>query len=196
MKFNKVFGIGLNKTGTSSLNKALNILGIRSLHDPNGVPEILKYEKKNNLKTLSTLNEFKGFSDYPFDKIFKELDKAHPNSKFILTIRDLKSWLISRKNHVLRNQKNPNYKGWWLKVNIPKWIRAWKKHNADVREYFKNRPDDLLIIDICNGEGWGKLCPFLDLPIPNQPFPHKNENIEKTIKKHDFLIELLTFFKR
>ena len=36
-----------------------------------------------------------------------------------------------------------------------------------VREYFKVRPHDLLIIDVAAGEGWEKLCPFLEQPIPD-----------------------------
>ena len=40
-------------------------------------------------------------------------------------------------------------------------------------EYFKDRPEDLLIIDICSGEGFSKLADFLDRPVPAAPFPHK-----------------------
>ena len=40
-------------------------------------------------------------------------------------------------------------------------------------EHFKDRPEDLLIIDICSGEGFEKLAPFLDRPLPTQTFPHK-----------------------
>ena len=33
-------------------------------------------------------------------------------------------------------------------------------YNAEVIEYFKNREEQFLILDICNGEGWTSLHPF------------------------------------
>lgn len=172
----KIFCIGLNKTGTKSLSDALNYLNINTIHDTFKTKKQLKYEKENKLKLLSTLNEFQGFSDYPINKIYKELDKEYPNSKFILTIRNLKPWLKSRENHIKKNLKNPNYKGNWTKIDIKKWIKIWSNHKKEVKEYFKDRPNNLLIINICNGDGWEKLCHFLNKPIPNKPFPHKNKS--------------------
>ncbi|MFH1358879.1 MAG: sulfotransferase family protein [archaeon] len=179
----KVFGIGHNKTGTTSLSIALNQLGIKTLHDVEKIRKSIKYEKENNLKLLSTLKEFQGFVDEPINRIYKELDKAYPNSKFIFTTRKLSSWLKSRENHVLKNQQNPDYKGEFLKIDKINWINEWIKHNEQVKEYFKNRPNDLLIITICEGEGWEKLCPFLGLEIPNKPFPHENNMIIDENKK-------------
>ena len=50
----------------------------------------------------------------------------------------------------------------------------YERHNADVREHFRDRTDQLIEIDITRGEGWEKLCPFLSMPIPGTPFPHAN----------------------
>ena len=44
----------------------------------------------------------------------------------------------------------------------------------EVRAYFADRKDDLLIMSITAGEGWEKLCPFLGMPIPEVPFPRVN----------------------
>ncbi len=49
--------------------------------------------------------------------------------------------------------------------------RAYDAYTAEVREYFRERPQDLLVLDICGGEGWSKLAPFLGKPIPEAPFP-------------------------
>jgi hypothetical protein len=35
-----------------------------------------------------------------------------------------------------------------------------ERHDREVMEYFKNREEDLLVLDIAAGEGWEKLCPF------------------------------------
>lgn len=48
-----------------------------------------------------------------------------------------------------------------------------------MRDYFAGRPEDLLIMDICAGDGWEKLCPFLGFEIPETPFPHLNTRAEK-----------------
>jgi hypothetical protein len=44
-----------------------------------------------------------------------------------------------------------------------------------VRQFFADKPaGKLLELAICEGEGWEKLCPFLDVPVPAVPFPVKN----------------------
>ena len=55
-----------------------------------------------------------------------------------------------------------------------KFSAAYHRHHADVRRYFADRPDDLLEMNIIEGDGWEKLCPFLGLPTPAVPFPHLN----------------------
>lgn len=37
-------------------------------------------------------------------------------------------------------------------------------------------------MDICAGEGWEKLCVFLNVPVPNAPFPHANEWMHKLME--------------
>ncbi len=54
------------------------------------------------------------------------------------------------------------------------WRNRRMKRESQTREYFKGRPDDLLILDICGGDGWEKLCNFLSLPIPSVDFPFEN----------------------
>jgi len=49
---------------------------------------------------------------------------------------------------------------------------AYETHERNVREYFANRPKDLLIMDIVRGDGWDKLCEFLGRGLPKAPFPH------------------------
>ena len=60
---------------------------------------------------------------------------------------------------------------------------AFKENKCnDIKEYFKDRPGDLLVMNICEGEGWEKLCPFLGVPIPNEPFPNVNKSIKHKTK--------------
>ncbi len=172
----KIFGIGLYKTGTSSLHRALTILGFRSFHN------VIFYSKKVSenpgvLFPESVLDEFDAFGNHPFSAHFKEVDQEYPNSKFILTLRDLDSWLKSVQQHVNRNRFNPFYRGKFNQYDETKEIKRWHQHTEDVVNYFKDRSQDLLIMNIVEGDGWAPLCAFLDLSVPSIPFPHWNRGL-------------------
>lgn len=173
-KFNRLFGVGLNKTGTTSLAAALELLGIPTLHHTARVKASLEKERKAGLEPLSTEPDFRAFADYPIDEFYQELDATYPNSIFISTNRDLESWLDSRERHVMRNQKDPNYKGNWTVVDRDAWEERWYRHLSEVSEYFEDRPDDLLCYDMFSEVGWEPICAFLEVPVPNVAFPREN----------------------
>lgn len=183
----KVFGIGAHKTGTSSLAEALNILGIRTNHWKHH-NEISDDIKNNNFK-LRTLEYFDAVCDNPIPSIYKELDIAYPNSKFILTIRDEEKWIASLEEHTgINYQDLPDglkyarflfYGIWYYDRDI--YLRRYREHNRDVQNYFRNRPDDLLIMNITIGNGWKELCNFLGVSEqPVQNFPHDNKRLDHT----------------
>jgi len=181
VKINKIFGIGWSKTGTTSLNEALKILGIKITHDKTLIKAAIKYEKEKGLPILSTLPQFRGFTEWPIRDHFKEIDKVIPNSKFILTVRDLKSLLKS----LLVSARTKNiYMGTPLVSNKRTMKKWYETYCRDVMYYFKNRPKDLLVMNICAGEGWEKLCDFLEVPIPDVPFPYLNtaESLKQKLK--------------
>jgi hypothetical protein len=172
--FNRLFGIGLNKTATTSLQAALEILGIPTMHYTARLKQVLEDERMKGLTLLSSLTEYQAFLDYPIYEIYPELDVVYPGSKFVFTIRDLDTWLDSRERHVRRNQKDPNYKGKWLVVDRKAWELTWHQHQQQVADYFRNRSEDLLYMNIFAGDGWDELCSFLKMPVPDAPFPRKN----------------------
>lgn len=196
VEFNKIFGIGLFKTGKHSLTKALNILGIKALQNwkkaGEDISALFEQYEINDINVLKApcLKQYDAFipgvtrlnSLLILHKVYKQLDKEYPNSKFILTIRDLDSWLIDTEKHIKRNQRDPDYKGKMLIFEKNKYIKLWKVHHQDVLDYFKNRPNDLLVMNICAGDGWEKLCPFLGMPMQEVPFPHENSTIKQEIK--------------
>ncbi len=176
---NKVFGIGLSRTGTTSLTGALEILGYRTSHweDHDQINQHLI----QNQFTLDLLEYYDAITDNPIPSIYQELDKAYPNSKFVLTVRDFDSWLKSVEQHHLVNV-GPTFPSFNTKLCFGSWYfdekqftRTYYEHEEEVKAYFKDRPGDLLIINICDGEGWEKLCPFLGQGIPSIAFPHQNQ---------------------
>ena len=73
---------------------------------------------------------------------------------------------------------------WIYGVGRPKgnediYIARYERHNREVMEYFKDRSEQLLVLNITAGEGWTKLCPFLNEQIPSISFPCANIASEK-----------------
>jgi len=184
----KVFGIGLSKTGTTSLTKALNILEIRSIHFPHDAQTL--HELQRGEYRLSILREYQGASDTPVAPFFAQLDQAWPGSKFILTVRDKASWLQSAEAHwgailAKRRASDPEFRAFCDFINAcvygcidfsaERFSYAYDMHLRQVQQYFADRSEDLLVLDICSGAaGWADVCDFLGAAVPDdKPFPHE-----------------------
>ena len=170
----KVFGIGFHKTGTKSLGHALGLLGYR-VAGPVGAqnPEIAQQAVAI---ALALATDYDAFNDNPWPLLYKTLDATFPGSRFILTMRDEQRWLRS----VLRyfRAKDTPMRRWIYGPGTPRgneatYLARYRRHNAEVREYFAER-NDLLVLDLERGHGWPELCAFLDAPVPEAPFPHLN----------------------
>lgn len=59
-------------------------------------------------------------------------------------------------------------------VSDAQLLERYRRHNAEVRQYFSDRGDDLLEVDWSRGDGWNELCGFVGKPVPSIPFPHAN----------------------
>ncbi len=185
----KVFGLGLSKTGTTSLGDALNLLGIKTIHYP--FDSNTYNELRSGNYNLSILKKYQAIVDTPVAPFYAQLDKVFPGSKFILTVREIESWLRSIKKHreVMgkRKSSNPDFERFRefmgavvygsLGFNEDRYRFVYETHLKNVLNYFENRPDDLMVIDICKGEGWGHLCSFLSVPVPDVSFPHSNQRL-------------------
>ena len=180
----KVFGIGLNKTGTSSLHQALELLGYRSLH----FGGLETYDRMvraidEGKPMLSVLDpEPDAISDVLAVTFYFYLaDVQYPGSKFILTVREMDDWLDSRRRHVERNQRMKDagqYDGEFVTVDLEAWAMEYQRHEAVVRAYFAQRPADLLCFRPADSD-WEPLCDFLGRPAPAQPFPWENRDRSK-----------------
>jgi cephalosporin hydroxylase len=162
----KVFGIGLSKTGTTSLSAALQQLGFRTTHYPRSLAEIAGLDAA---------------TDTPVALWYPVLDRQWPGSKFIYTTRNLKSWLDSCDNHWRRAGPMDAFTrqiriGIYQRTDFEAaaFQAVYEAHEQAVSEYFRQRPEDLLTLNICGGEGWEKLCGFLNRPIPPGEFPRTN----------------------
>jgi hypothetical protein len=184
-KINKIFGIGLSRTGTKSLTEALRILGFSIAHYPTDkktYQELISHEED-----FSLLNRMDGITDITVLPYYMSLDKKYPNSKFILTCREKESWLAAMEKHLKYNKISEKKRYFLTERKIRKFLRTavygcfsfdkeklsgtYESHLTHVRNYFRNRPESFLEIYITEGEGWEKLCPFLGKEVLSMPFP-------------------------
>lgn len=154
----KVFGIGYSKTGTTSLYSALNILGYRTFRtDKNTFP----HEPFD-----AATHEGAAFN-------FEDCDRLWPGGLFICTVREEEDWLRSYKRHMRFGRLwRLSFRG----ATSRTFAERYSCHMRRVNDHFVGRTD-ILYLDICSGEGWEGLCPFLGKPIPEHPFPAVNAGV-------------------
>ena len=177
----KVFGLGFHKTGTSTLAAALHKLNYKVCGRQNALAKELV---DGNIGAFIDLaKKYDAFEDDPWHLLFKEMDEAFPRSQFILTNRDVDVWYKSCLNHFYEDTtpiRDFMYGKGSPNNNEEKFKEVYLAHQGKVENYFKDRPNDFLIIDFTKGEGWEKLCPFLGESIPNEPIPHANKGLYTT----------------
>ncbi len=189
----KIFGIGLSKTGTSSLAQALQILGYKTL-DNMGASRYVAGDLSSI--DLATVEAHEALTDTPIPSFYRELDARYPGSKFILTVRDRPGWLKSCMKQFnarfAETQSEPNRRLFedLYGTNVfdeARFSAGYDRFVAGVLDYFKDRPSDLLVLDVAGGEGWEKLCPFLGKPIPDVPFPKANVTQIRWMRMEDLV---------
>jgi len=202
----KIFCIGRNKTGTTSLMVAMRELGYKLGHQPTAELLIHEYAAKNWKPITDYCKTAQAFQDAPFSwpNTWRELAKAYPNAKFILTCREDEKWYSSITNahsklfadgkriptkQDLQNAKY-RYKGYFWEMiravyatpeddpyNKEMFIYNYKTHNAAVKEYFAGNPN-FLAIDVSESDSYQRLCTFLNKKPIGVAFPHMNKTAD------------------
>jgi len=195
----KIIGAGFGRTGTSSLQVALEeLLGGKCYHMKDIMLQPAQLQAWHEFALAKTpAMDWEGlFADYiatvdcPVCMYYEELMEVFPEAKVILTVRDPQQWWKS-----FNRLMSIVDKARLLRFLVPKLrkmaqftdkiiiqdvfegrmekehcIRIFEKHNDRVREVVpKGR---LLEYDV--RQGWEPLCEFLKVPVPGKPFPHLN----------------------
>jgi hypothetical protein len=174
----KLFCLGLSRTGTTTFHAASVLLGLASAHYP---AQAAVHWLRGDFLT-DTLLPYDSVSDLPVPVYFRELDRRYPGSKFVLTVRDIDDWLVSvdeffgrtpksSPQTLLRDLVRAACYG-VITFNSTRFRDVYERHLEAVVNHFRDRPDDLLIMDVSKKQGWTALCPFLGCPPPPVPFPH------------------------
>ena len=179
----KVVGIGLPKTGTTSLGYCFRRFGFK--HQTYDMDLAVKVKRNQIEDVLRVAEKHEAFEDWPWFLLYKEFDRRFPNSKFVLTLRkDTATYVRSLQGHHEREGiRNTDWvkPHWWDEVqgqepahwDYEKSAVRYENHNRAVLEYFAGRVDkDLLVVCWENGDGWETLSRFLNKRAPDEPFPH------------------------
>lgn len=182
----RIFCIGMNKTGTSTMGHCFKKLGLYPLASPTTMtPELTKelkifFKTRNYDDILNFAENCKTFEDRPWNMwdMYRHIDKRFPDSLFILTVRNSDSWWRSTERWItiLKPQMKKRYINHLNVDNVDRssMVKSYEDHNQQIISYFKGSKK-LLIMDLEGGDGWNKLCKFLDVPVPEEAFPHANK---------------------
>tara|TARA_R110002096_G_scaffold76999_5_gene181653 strand:+ start:3862 stop:4533 length:672 start_codon:yes stop_codon:yes gene_type:complete len=202
----KIFCIGFNKTGTTSLKVLFAKLGFVVGEQREAESLLSEIQMGNYEGLLRHIKKAQFFQDYPFStpNTYKVLDEKYPNAKFILSVRDSpEAWYNSLvKFHSLKfnNGNFPTvkslkegdyiYKGWiWEFLsqvygfeedkdlyNKAFLINLYLNHIDEVKEYFKGREDKLIVINLQDEGGVENLFQFLNIKASISEFPWVNKS--------------------
>jgi hypothetical protein len=195
----KVVGAGFGRTGTLSLKTALEKLGFGPCYHmaevftrPEHVAMWHRLAFENQMDWDQLFSGFHATVDWPSARWWREIAAHYPDAKVLLSVRDPEAWYASMINTIYQPMKLP------APDHVPELVRlqsemvrksilgetfdnrfedkahaieVFKRHNQDVRDSVD--PARLLEFDV--REGWAPLCRFLDVPIPEEPFPRLND---------------------
>jgi len=217
-----LFLLGLSRTGSTSVEKALKNLGYKNVYSMDRLAKDhandcttwlraleVKYGSGNiNIQKEEWEQLLDGFDvvrGLPAAAFAPELIAAFPNSKVILSTRNVDSWYSSClqtirwrvKDPVLRWlsrvdwQSSNQYQALFSSVqdslyegNFEKnGKRVFTEHNERVRTLVRRD----LLLEYHVQQGWGPLCSFLEKDVPNTEFPRGNdpEAFKKSARQRD-----------
>lgn len=186
----RIFCIGLSRTGTLSLTAAFEQLGIRAQHYPND--RTTQKELRRGHYALAILDRVQALLDIPVSPYYAQFDDLYPEAKFILTTRPTESWLSSMETHfrLYVEHMRDDFDDFVLAsvygalhFTAERFRFVKELHERNVQDYFSGRPDKLLVFDIFEGHSWPELCRFLDHPVPEEPFPHRNVALSRPARR-------------
>jgi hypothetical protein len=167
----KVFGVGLNKTGSKTLATYLRRLGFRHRsYDSNTTTESPSYDlfaAGDIGGLLDIMEDFDSCEDWPWPMLYRELDERFPDARFVLTVRDSADrWYRSLCNMAVRIGPLPLYERSVYGHAMPhghreEHIRIYEEHNEAVTRHFASRSDKLLRLCWDEGDDGATLARFL-----------------------------------
>lgn len=194
-----IIGTGVGRTGTNSLKLALNQLGLGPCHHMEKVLENMPVQIPLWLAAVQGKADwaaiYEGYQsavDWPSARFFRELLVAYPEAKFIHTERSPESWADSFGSTIYtllggKDEAPAEMRDWLEMVSkviadtgFPSGLgrdelmARFEAHNKSVRDTIP--AEKMLVFQV--KEGWGPLCEFLRIEVPDGDFPRSNNREE------------------
>jgi hypothetical protein len=181
--------------------------------NPEGVKYFIKAEKGKSVNWNELFNGYSSAVDYPVARYYKQIIKLYPDAKVIHTLRDPESWYESAASTIFWASKPYSLKILKLAVHLPfsstarkripvLWYnkklaklefgsnlkdkeKVLKRYTDHFKEVISVIPKDkLLLFDAASG--WEPLCRFLNVPVPDHPYPKTNTR-EEFVKRVEII---------
>lgn len=175
----KIIGVGLNRTGTTTLGVCLKYFGFRHTSMHQQAFEL--YQQGNMGAIMDLVAQFDSFEDWPWPLVYREIEEAYPDSKFIMTKRKSPELWFESISRLAALTGPTEFRSYIYGHAMPQghkdeYIDVYNRHNNSVEEYFRDQPEKLLVVSWDEGAGWDELCSFLNQRVPDEPFPHVNRS--------------------
>lgn len=193
----KVVGSGLGRTGTKSMQTALAMLGFGPCHH---MVEVFMHPESMALWVDAAEGRpnwdeiFKGYQsavDYPTAAYWRQIADHYPDAKVLHTVRDPDKWFDSTQATIFSpgnsaatvnsgdDMRSRFFNGFMGPMRERLGDRAFmtdhfRRHTEEVKATIA--PERLLVYEV--GEGWDRLCAFLGVPVPAEPYPSENSRQE------------------
>jgi len=194
----EIIGPGFGRTGTNSLKLALDHLGFGPCHhmfevrdNPELLPDWEAAARGEAVDWSKVFDRYRSQVDWPGARYWRELAEHFPKAKVILTVRDPDAWFDSVQATIVpflsARGKHPSphvnaIAEMGTQTIAPIFgdrlsdrdfaTRAFKNHIAEVQAEVP--ADRLLTFDL--RDGWEPLCDFLEVDVPEIPFPKTNSS--------------------
>ncbi len=149
---------------------------------------------------------FEGYQatvDWPGAFFYEELAEAYPEAKVLLSVREPESWVRSMRDTIwgclygdsltqdlcsARGRIEPGWRN-YLDLMAEMWRETGllrpdgeRLPSGDAMLAYNERvqatiPSERLLVWSVS-DGWEPLCEFLELPVPDQPFPRVNDSAQ------------------
>ncbi|MCH9674811.1 MAG: sulfotransferase family protein [Gammaproteobacteria bacterium] len=195
----ELIGAGFGRTGTMGLKLALDQLGWGPCYHMMEVSQNAGHAEMWRTATQSgqcdwaeLFANYRSCVDWPASAFWETLLARYPTAKVLLTVRDPEDWYRSMSNTIYQRMMtarengsndarsqmayelilNQTFKGRFTDKSFA--IDVFNAHVAQVKA--KAPAAQLLVLE--TGSGWEPLCEFLNVPVPDVPYPHVNKTEE------------------
>lgn len=192
----KLIGAGFGRTGTMSIKAALEMLGygpcyhmIEVLDRQKNPDHLQRWDAAGQGQPVDWVHLFQDYQStvgWPAAAFYRELMAAFPQAKVLLSVRDPDRWHESAMSTIFRPLEiegvdmerfrrmtdNIIFKGTFQgqHTDHDRAVAVFQHHIEQVKQTVP--PERLLVFDV--REGWEPLCRFLEVPVPQAPFPKHN----------------------